>query len=232
MSLYGSLAFVAAVCVAFFVGVLVGSRSKQAKIRKLERKLKQMEAKTRGGREPRPVEGKPQGEGGVQLPASGKSDSIPAGETGKPVPGGGQPESVTVKTNDSPMAGTMTRDQWYQKFGQTGTLAMHFNYSFPEKMYFQPGTGYIRNARNQIIPDKKVFSTVNTATGYAMEGLFWAFDVIYQGREYTFRQIMDGQMTTGYVRVEGIPSLAVAEPAGVNGCYRLTQKGKLKIVDV
>lgn len=232
MTLYILLAL--AICAGFFAGFIAGSQSEQAKLRKLERKLKQMDAKVREGKRFQPILETPQVEGQLrsQAPSFERLRENDTSESGKAVSGGGNAENTAVKADGSQVTGTMTRDQWYQKFGQAGTLAVHFNYSFPGKMYFQPGTGYIRNAKNQVIPDEKVFSMVNTATGYAMEGLFWVFNVTYRGREYTFHQIMDEQMITGYVRVEGIPALAVVEPTGVDGCYRLIQKGKLKIVDV
>lgn len=229
MTLY--ILFGLAICGAFAAGVIVGSRGSQGKLRKLERKLKQMEAKAREGRGPLPTEESLRREPqpcNQPVPSERPTDTSGSERT---VSGTGHVGSAG-KTGGSQEISPITRDQWYQKFGQAGTLAVHFNYSFPDKMYFQSGTGFIRNARNQVIPNKTVFSTVNTATGYAMEGLFWVFNVIYRGREYTFQEIMDGQMTTGYVRIEGIPALTVVEPTGVDGCYRLIQKGKLKIVDV
>lgn len=223
-----------AFCGGCALGFVVGIRTSQAERQKLERKLKQMDTKIRKGKSSQPIGGTPQRENPFrsQTSSSDNTDGLNTEGPGRNVSGTGQAGTFAGRMDGNQERTPMTRDQWYQKFGQVDTLAIHFNYSFPDKMYFQAGTGYIRNARNQLVPEKDVFSKVNTATGYAMEGLFWVFNITYQGREYTFHQIMEGKMATGYVRVEGIPVLAKVESTGVDGCYRLVQKGKLKIVDV
>lgn len=215
----------------FAAGILVGVVCSRKKIKKLEGKLKQAEARARGVRKSASGGEAPRGEPQPHSQTASTERPVESGEPGKKAPAPIRPEPAEPR-GGSREPSPIDRGQWYQKFGQVGTLEASFQYSFPDQMYFKQGTGYLRNAKNQLVPEEKVFTMVNTATGYAMNGLFWVFNVTYRGKEYTFQQILDGKMTTGYVRVAGIPALALVEPAGTDGCYRLVQKGRLKIVDV
>lgn len=123
-------------------------------------------------------------------------------------------------------------DAIYHSFAPLGTLKLEFQYSFPEQLMFREGTGYVYNAGYELIPERAVFSRSNNAMNYAMSGLFFVYDVVYHGREYTFQQIMNGELSVGYVRIHSIVRAAKIRQAGSRGYYALEKKGKLKIIDL
>lgn len=210
----------------FLCGWTVGKNSQQKEIEKLRRRLKQLNMELQQRKTIEPTSGHHEA-GCVRADEKG----IRTGFSEQPTPDNKKPEIPPTDFGRTVKKSATTMDQVYQQFGQTATLKAVFNYSFPHAAYFQSGEGYIRNAKNQLLPDRQIFSQVNTATGYAIGGLLWAFDAVYLGKEYTFSQILDKQMTTGYVRVESVICSALVEPAGAEGCYRLVEKGKLNVVD-
>lgn len=102
----------------------------------------------------------------------------------------------------------------------------------PDSLILQAGKGFLRNAQNALIPEADTFQSMNSAAGYAMEGLFYLYDVAYQGKEYTFRKILNGEMGSGYVRVQSVIKPAKVARVGETGYYRLSDKGMLYVVDV
>lgn len=144
----------------------------------------------------------------------------------------GDPSPKRVSPASEEEAPEVRMERLYREFQGTGKLMLRFNYSFPDLTLFQPGSGYLRNRQNELIPEKAVFSSVNSATGYAMEGLFWVFDMVRGDREYTFAQIKDGEAGTGYVQICSVIAPAVVRETGNREHYKLVQKGKLEVVDV
>lgn len=117
-------------------------------------------------------------------------------------------------------------------FQSVETLELQFQYSFPDNLLLQPGHGYMRNGNNQLLPEKDAFLQANSAKGYAMEGMFYLYDVLYQGKKFSFQQIMEGKMGNAYVRLQEIPEPAQIERTGHYGYYRLARKGIMEVVNV
>lgn len=120
----------------------------------------------------------------------------------------------------------------YQTFHTAGTLSLQFRYSFPSTSLFQPGEGYLRSKSNHLLPDRSLFSGLNTIAGYAMNGTLWAFNMVLQGREFTFSQIMDGQAGYGYVQPHAVLEPAIIAETSSPGYYQLVQAGKLEMREV
>ncbi len=119
----------------------------------------------------------------------------------------------------------------YRGFDSLGSLELKFQYSFPDSVLFQPGEGYLRGMNNQLMPEEKVITSTNSTVGYAMVGLFRVYDVIYQGKEYTFREIMDGEMGDFYVQIHAVKAPAIIAETGHYGSYKLVKTGKIEVID-
>ena len=119
----------------------------------------------------------------------------------------------------------------YAEFSACESLSVDFQPSFPDNLLFRPGPGYIRNQQNELIPAKSSIDGINTTTGYALEGLFRIFDVIYNGSEYNFSQIQTGAMGTSYVKVQSIIATAKIRKTGQEDIFVLDEKGILEVVD-
>ena len=119
-----------------------------------------------------------------------------------------------------------------ETFRAVGTLNLRFQYQLPDSLILQPGEGYLRNDQNELIPGPETFSGVNTASGYAMDGLFYLFNVVYRGKEYTFQQIMDGEMGNGYIRIQAVLEPAKIATVGSAGYYALAARGRLHAADM
>lgn len=117
-------------------------------------------------------------------------------------------------------------------FQPVEALELQFQYSFPDNLLLQAGHGYMRNASNQLLPEENAFFQVNSAKGYAMEGMFYLYDVLYQGKRFSFQQIMEGKMGNAYVRLQDILEPAQIEQTGHSGYYRLNRKGIMEVVNV
>lgn len=119
----------------------------------------------------------------------------------------------------------------YETFSSCETLSVEFQHSFPDSLLFRPGVGYIRNQQYELIPDQDSIDSVNTTIGYAMDGLFRIFDVIYKSKEYNFTQIQTGAMGHSYVRIQSIITCATIRESGQKGIYVLEKRGKLEVTD-
>jgi len=119
-----------------------------------------------------------------------------------------------------------------QTFQSVESLELQFQYLLPESLILQTGTGFLRNAQNELIPEPDTFQGANKAVGYAMKGLFYLFDIVYHEKEYTFQQIMAGEMGDGYVRIHSILLPAKVAWGGGSGYYGLAAKGKLRVTDM
>lgn len=117
-------------------------------------------------------------------------------------------------------------------FRAVETLQVQFQYSFPDSLLLQSGRGYMRSVENLLLPEASTLLRVNSTKGYAMEGMFYLYDVIYRGRLFTYQQILDGMMGNSYVRIEQISEPAVIEQTGHYGYYRLVKKGKMEVSDI
>lgn len=111
------------------------------------------------------------------------------------------------------------------------SLTLVFQYALPESLLLQSGKGFLRNAQNELIPDEDAFTTMNSSAGYAMEGTFYLYHALYHGKEYTFRQILNGEMGHGYVRLQSVLEPAKVKKASASGYYSLSSTGKLLVVD-
>lgn len=120
----------------------------------------------------------------------------------------------------------------YDAFAAKGSVALQFQYSFPKQHSFVPGTGYLYNIRGDLLPDPTAFERTNTAMGYARDGLFFVYDVKYNGQTYTFQQILEEGFPGGFVRIQKVIRLARIRDGGSKGHYVLAQKGMLQITDL
>lgn len=119
-----------------------------------------------------------------------------------------------------------------QTFQSVESLKLQFQYLLPDSLILQTGTGFLRSAQNELIPEPDTFQGANKAAGYAMKGLFYLYDVVYHEKEYTFQQIMAGEMGDGYVRIHSIIAPAKVARVGGSGYYGLAAKGKLRVTDM
>lgn len=119
-----------------------------------------------------------------------------------------------------------------QTFRAVESLKLQFQYLLPDSLILQTGDGYLRNAQNELIPGPDTFSGVNSTVGYAMEGLFYLYNVVSAGKEYTFQQIMDGEMGNGYVCIRSVIEPARVVKVGEAGYYGLAAKGKLWVANM
>lgn len=120
----------------------------------------------------------------------------------------------------------------YEAFAAKGAVELKFEASFPDRHLICPGEGYVYNSRGELLPERTAFSRMNTTVSYAREGLFFLFDVVYRGNEYTFQQIMNGEMGNRFVRIRQIIRPARICDGGASGNYVLAKKGNLEVVDV
>lgn len=116
-------------------------------------------------------------------------------------------------------------------FRPVESLGLTFQYLLPDSLILQAGTGFLRNTQNELIPDENAFQGMNSAAGYAMDGSFYLYHAVYHGKEYTFQQILDGDMGIGYVRLHSVIEPAKIAQVGSAGYYSLTAAGKLLVVD-
>ncbi len=119
-----------------------------------------------------------------------------------------------------------------REFQPETSLQLIFQYQLPDSLILKPGEGYLLDARNRLIPDEGQFKKINTAAGYAMDGLFYLFDVEYRDRQYGFQQILNGEMDGGYVRIRSVDRPAQVAQVGATDCYSLAAKGLLIAADV
>lgn len=126
---------------------------------------------------------------------------------------------------------TTERIDYRKNFRPESSLQLLFQYQLPEALILQPGEGYLRDNWNRLIPDASQFERLNTANGYAMDGLFYLFDVRYRGRRYSFRQILDGEMGGGYVQIQLVDRPAEVNQVGGTDHYGLSAKGLLTVTD-
>ena len=126
---------------------------------------------------------------------------------------------------------TTERIDYRKNFRPESSLQLLFQYQLPESLILQPGEGYLRDKWNRLIPDASQFERLNTANGYAMDGLFYLFDVRYRGRRYSFRQILDGEMGGGYVQIQLVDRPAEVNQVGGTDHYGLSAKGLLTVTD-
>lgn len=124
------------------------------------------------------------------------------------------------------------QERLYESFAARGSMKLQFQYSFPEQHFFCQGTGFAYNRQGELLPQREAFTRTNTAISYAKEGLFFVYDVVYKGTEYTFPKIMDGAMGNGFVRIRKCIRPARIREGGTSGCYVLAKKGKLEVVDL
>ena len=122
-------------------------------------------------------------------------------------------------------------EQVYAEFAACESLSVDFQPSFADSLLFRPGSGYIRNQKDELLPDRDSIENINTTAGYTMEGLFRIFDVIYKGREYSFPQIQAGAMGHDYVRIQSVVACAKVRKSGMEDIYVLERKGKLEVTD-
>ena len=147
-----------------------------------------------------------------------------------------RPETVSPEPIPEPekkdFGKTSEKSDFRKDFQPEAFLQLIFQYQLPDSLILKPGEGYLLDARNRLIPDEGQFKKMNTAGGYAMDGLFYLFDVEYRGRQYGFRQILDGEMGGGYVRIRSVDRPAQVAQVGATDCYSLTAKGLLTVADV
>lgn len=124
------------------------------------------------------------------------------------------------------------KSDFRKTFQPEASLQLIFQYQLPDSLILKPGEGYLLDARNRLIPDEGQSKKMNTAGGYAMDGLFYLFDVKYRGRQYGFQQILDGEMGGGYVRIRSVDQPAQVVQVGATDCYGLATKGLLTVADV
>lgn len=132
-----------------------------------------------------------------------------------------------------PDGGAIPPEELLAAFEAAERLKLNFSYLAPDdgSSCFVQGEGYVRNARNEVIPDREAFRHINTCMSYAKSGLFWVFDISYQGRTYTFRQILDGEAGSGYVRLCEVRRPATVQKQAGLSCYTLLRKGQLEVAD-
>ena len=145
-------------------------------------------------------------------------------ETVSPKP---MPRSEKKDSGKAPEKSDLRKD-----FQPETSLQLIFQYQLPDSLILEPGEGYLLDARNRLIPDEGQFKKMNTAAGYAMDGLFYLFDVEYRGGQYGFQQILDGKMGGGYVRIRSVDRPAQVTQVGETDCYGLVAKGLLTVADV
>lgn len=124
-------------------------------------------------------------------------------------------------------------DQIFGEFESAESLKLNFNHIAPDSgsSHFVQGEGYVRNRRNELLPDRQTFRRINTGASYATSGLFWVFDVSSGGRTYTYQQLLNGALGSGYVQIRGIKRPALVEKQTGLSCYTLLQKGLLEVAD-
>lgn len=177
----------------------------------------------------------------------GERKALGSEETPKPNPS--KPREITQQTiqTDSdvsdkapvshPPAGKDTAanakrkqmEELYRSFQAVGTLELSFQYSFPGNHLFQKGSGYLYNSQREVLPEKNVFSQTDSAKGYAMCGLFWVYDVIYEGKRYTFDQIMEDVLGSDYMRIVAVLRYARIQETVSPERYYLEKRGILEI---
>lgn len=122
-------------------------------------------------------------------------------------------------------------EQFFSEFEAVETLKLNFNYLAPDNgsSCFVQGEGYVRNTRNELLPDRQTFQCINTCTSYAKSGLFWAFDVSYKGKVYSYRQVLNGEIGCSYVQIFAVRRPAAVERQAGLPYYRLLKKGLLEV---
>lgn len=119
----------------------------------------------------------------------------------------------------------------YHNFGVEKQLKLVFSESFASSAYFTNGKGYLINEAMELLPAEQLFRRNNSIRNYLASGLFWVFDIMYRGKQYSFEQIKDGMLDNGYVTILGcLRSATVRETADQN-TYTLYEKGLLEIAD-
>ncbi len=167
--------------------------------------------------------------GSSQMPKLSESAQFISPSSQKAAPS--KPEQKP-KVSQKPETDEERIQRIYKDFTPMESLELKFEYAFPETALFQPGSGYLRNAKNEAMPNQQAVTAVNSAVGYAMEGLFWAYDVSYHGKTYTYHQILEGQMGNAYVQIRDVAAPAVLAPTGHFGSYKLKKRGFLRVVDI
>lgn len=119
------------------------------------------------------------------------------------------------------------------QFEAVQSLKLEFRSATPDPQVnpFFPGEGYLRDRENRLIPRQECFQTLNTARGYAEQGMLWAFDAIYRGECYSFAQIRTGTLADRFFRLAAVVEPAVVESRTGYNIYYLKTKGKLEITD-
>lgn len=215
----------------FCLGFLTASWIFYCNVKRREQERKEMQEKRRASKSP-VTQPEPWNQPKASVaPVKRAASSVP-----QKVPAVPPPENTPQRQS---LAGgrqstvRQTVDQVFAKFETVENLKLNFSYLAPDdgSSYFAQGEGYVRNARNELLPDQEAFRCINTSTSYAKSGLFWAFDVSYRGELYTFQQLLNGAIGSGYVRICGIKCPAVVQKQPGLSCYTLLRKGQLEIVD-
>lgn len=142
------------------------------------------------------------------------------------------PDPVQQPPNCQPLSESEEKPDIRKIFRPVESLKLEFQYLLPDSLILQAGKGFLRNAQNELIPEADTFQGMNSAAGYAMVGLFYLYNAVYHGEEYTFQQIMAGEMGNSYVCIRSVIETAKIAKAGESEYYSLTAKGKLHVVDV
>ena len=116
----------------------------------------------------------------------------------------------------------------YRNFHAVEFLSLRFNCSIPEGAHFIHGKDYILNSRNELLPEQSCVLTSNTLKGYASSGLLWVFDAQYQGKQYTYNQILDNTAYAGYVQICDVIAPVILQDAAHGGTRILVKKGILQ----
>lgn len=143
-----------------------------------------------------------------------------------------KPQQSTRNTQQGSTSPTKKRGDVQRSFVSVQSLKLRFQYSIPQNMQLEPGMGYLRNSQNELIPDLTVNTGMNTPRGYAMEGLFYLYNVEYGGRSYEFSQIISGKMGEKYVHIQSVLAPARVAPLAQSGLYSLVSKGTLLVTDL
>lgn len=230
----------------FLVGYLIGVRKGRA-YERMHRQGKRKRPEIGAGSPPLPpmdpvrLEEPPENQPARDQPVREQQPQVwsDPGKTSrqKPAAAGNKPENV-------PLTRAVPREDYGQRvsiqcqtsaealyggFAAQAALKLDFNYAFPDTILLRQGEGYLVDRAGNLLPDRRVFSSVNMVTSYAMNGMLRIFDASVDGKIYTFQDIMDGALGTRYVQVAGVEAMAlVQEKAGI-GCYTLLKKGCLKL---
>ena len=110
-------------------------------------------------------------------------------------------------------------------------LMLIFQYTAPDSAYLQPGNGFLRSEKNELMPNPETFRMSNTTIGFAMGGMFYLYDVLYGGKVYSFQQILDREIGSGYVYLKRVHTPAAIQKSAGNESYTLSRKGLIEVVD-